>query len=213
MNEQGVPVFERPELNEIEPRWIRVIGIISIIYAVLGLTCNGGATIWTLFADQFLKAMVGAEEPMPPIIRVMTFGMVALILPMGVLLIVAGVKLLRMRPGALRLLRLWVVLRLVLLVIAVAAQIIIVPAQVEYGKRIEQAAMAKARQQNGGQPMPGAGMSDEMRWTAQVVGVAVSAVIVSIYPLFLGIYLSRRRIRESEARWLSPAVHLEEPLP
>jgi hypothetical protein len=57
--------FEMPMPNE-PPAWPKVVGIISIVWASLGLTCGLCFAGWLLYLPMFAKKMEAQMGPMPP---------------------------------------------------------------------------------------------------------------------------------------------------
>ncbi len=122
----------------------------------------------------------------------MTFGV-------GVLMFVGAVNLLRRRRSGLSLLRTWSVIRLVLIVVGLGTVIVLAPAQVELQRSLLEQQNDRLRE---------AGMESRVKeQTDEEIrqGVIRNGVIVlgvtAMYPFFLGLWLSRRKVTAEVQRW------------
>ena len=85
--------FDMPMPAE-PPAWPKVVGIISIVWASLGLLCGVCGTGWLLYMPTFAKSMEAQMGPMPPAmspspaqLALMVLGVFGLVL---VLLVASG---------------------------------------------------------------------------------------------------------------------------
>ena len=200
MNQPTIP----PELvagalpPEDTSRWPKVIGIISLIYALFGMLCGISYAGSTIFTSQLL-AMGGMKDvdlPMP--IKLTVVALVVFDVALGVVLLMGAINLLRRKRSGVRLHLRWALWRMILILVAAATTIFTAKASVEFEKaRLE--AMNRTIEERGGEPREIPSVADLHRKT--FINVAIFSAVQSIYPLFIGFYLSRRKIREQIAHW------------
>lgn len=92
-------MFEGNDLVE-PPRWPKVIGTISIVWAALGLTCSGCGLASIALMDQFIKPAEERFGPMPDVMKpglTQMVSSVASFIPVIVLL-VAGIMVVARKP-------------------------------------------------------------------------------------------------------------------
>jgi uncharacterized membrane protein len=183
--------------NQPQTTWPQVIGVISLVYALLGMVCIPGSTAWLFFMEGFMKSMSGMDVVVPPMMKVITASLAVVGMSLGVVLLIGAVKTMRRRRGGPAVLKAWVVLRLLLVVVGLAAGLVMVPMQVEMERSIQESTNRKAAEA-GGPTVP----FDEQGTRVTTIVITVgSAGFFSVYPLFLGIWLTRRTIRDEVATW------------
>lgn len=118
------------------PKWPKVVGIISIVLAGLGLLCGGCGVLSTIFMPQFMNQVAPDMGPLPPTmqpgplyIAIMVFSLL-----WSVLLLVAGITLLNRRPPARTMHLVWAAGSLVLFVIGVYNNFQIVAEMTQWAK-------------------------------------------------------------------------------
>jgi len=153
------------------PAWAIAIGVISIIYASLGLIC----TPVSLVSSRAMPSPPGFEEMLPPWFE--TYSIVAGLVGMGVavILLVAGIGLVRRRGGA-------VSLHVVYGLIAVLMGIV--------GMFVTFAAFDFSRLEGPAK--------------AGAIGGVAGGIIGLAYPIFVLIWFSRAKIRQQAAGWQHP---------
>jgi len=179
-----------------ESRWPKTIGVLSIIYALGGLLCNVAYGTMTIFTESLMK-MQGAELSVPISVKAIGALIAAINLVLGVVLLVGAIKLLRRRRSGVVLIQRWAVLRLVTLLIAALTVFVTAPTQVE---------IARAQAEAGAQRRPGGAAeftppSDESLYHRQLIQTSVLIGLTAIYPLVVGLYLSRKKIHRQTQRW------------
>ena len=197
------PVFPQPApVPASAPRrsaWPTAIGVISIVLGGLGLVCISVSVTWN--AMQFRMPNQMAQE-MPFVMPdwFLTYQTVAGLLQMvvSILLLVAGILLLRRRPAAGWLHLLYAVLGLTL---AIVGAIVTYHAMEEVSASFEQS--------EGLEDMPPfvrAMMTSQMR-SGSIMGVIFAAA----YPAFLLVWFLRGPIRREIASWRvapsAPTLH------
>ena len=153
------------------PAWAIAIGVISIIYASLGLIC----TPVSLVSSRLMPSPAGFEEMLPPWFE--TYSIVSGLVGMAVavILLVAGIGLLRRRAGAVSL---HVVYGWIAILMGIVGMVVIF------------AAFDFSR-------LPGPAR-------AGAIGGAAGGIIGFAYPIFLLIWFSRAKIRQQAAAWQHP---------
>jgi hypothetical protein len=149
------------------------------------------------------RAMAGINIDPPPVIQILTYVGFAIFVSLGILLVVGGVRLCRRRSRGVANLKAWAVMRLVMVVIWFVASYLTIPANVEMQRTITESVNKKLAEANR-PPQP---FDEDTVYRRAVIGAAVGAGVVSIFPLFLGFYLSRRRIDEEIGRWDEALEH------
>jgi hypothetical protein len=178
--------------------WPRTIGVISLIYAALGGCCALGMGVSTVSSEVFMK-MGGIDFQMPAWVKVMAAVGGVIGVAFGVMLLVGSIGLLRRRPAGVRWLKAWVILRLVILILMQPVAILLLPANIKLQMEMQEAMAQQLRRQNPSAKVPMRDEASIRRWTQ--VQVVAGAVGPALYPLFLGLYLSRRRVRAEVSTW------------
>ena len=183
-----------------EPRtkWPTVIGVISTIYACLGITCMGLGAVGTWFGEMMYRVF-GMDVTVPTIIKVTTVLSCVLGIILGIILFVGGLRLVKRRRSGVKLLKMWVVMRIVLVLIGVVLAVLTMPAQIQYQRAINEATNKMLRE-NGNPEQP----FNEATAQRQIfIFSGIGAAVVSIYPIFLGLYLTRKTIDAEIEPWPS----------
>ncbi|MEE9131472.1 MAG: hypothetical protein V3T84_15755 [Phycisphaerales bacterium] len=200
--QQTHPPTERNEMlaDHLPTKWPKVIGVISLLYALGGMLCQIGG-VMSLYLTKWLARLGGFELDMEisASLKAVQIGLAALVFCVGILMFVGAVNLLRRRRSGPSLLRAWSVIRLVLIVVGLGTAIMLVPAQVELQRsvldqqndRLREVGMASRVKEK---------TDDELRQAAIRNGVIVSGVFAA-YPFFLGLWLSRRKVTEEVQHW------------
>lgn len=189
-----------PELAEApDTKWPRVIGIISLIYAAGGILCQVGVVVSSLASETLMK-MGGMDIEMPPVLLAVNTALGVVMSFVGLLLLFAAINLLRRRRSGVSLHKQWAVLRLVLMVAGVGVAIVLLPANIELQRSIQEASNEKLREADRDDLVQE--FSEDKVWRQTIIMTGVGAGVVTVYPLFIGFYLSRRKIREEVETWI-----------
>lgn len=190
------PPVEQGDMPAQESTWPKTIGMISLIYAIGGLLCQviGGASV---LASEWLAGLQGIEIELPVILKLTQGSMVVVVFVIGIVMITGSIKLLQRKQSGPSLLKKWVVLRLLMVIVGLVLAIVTLPVQIEMQKSIEKQKNEIRRE---------AGISevkiDEEKIQFRITLIAVIfSGIFTIYPLFLGFYLSRKKITEEVLSW------------
>ena len=192
--EQAVP----PNSDEPQSKWPKVIGIISLIYALIGLTCTTTEGIWLGVSGMLPEMWRGGADP-PRIIQVTGIAQVVLTLGVGILMVTGAVSLLRRRRSGPGLLKKWVLLRMALLVLAVVAMVLTGPAQTQMQRSILEFQNDMFREADMTDRI--VEKTDEELWQKAMLQGGIAAGLFAIYPVFLGLYLSRKKITAEVELW------------
>ncbi len=174
------------------PSWPKVIGIISIVWAALGLTCMGCMTVGIVMQDFSSQMMANAKGPngesIPPMPDVMKSGAlewaqmtVGFIL--AAVLLVAGIQLVRRNPIA-RLLHL-----------AYSASSIVVTLAGLYPGLMKQRKIAEWAAQN---PDNFWATAQQQNAAFAQIAIAIAVVVGMAYPIFLLVWFGGMK-RNSQA--------------
>ena len=199
--EQGIhPPVEPAELVADEPqtKWPKVIGVISLIYAIGGLLCNTFNGVWLGVADMIPEMFRGGVE-IPPIVRIAGIVQAVLTLGVGILMVMGSVSLLRRRRAGPGLLKKWVLLRMALLLLAVVAMVLTGPAQTQMHRSILEFQNDMFREADMTDRI--VEKTDEELWQKAMLQGGIFAGLFAIYPVFLGLWLSRKKITAEVEQW------------
>ncbi len=192
------PTEADPLRDEAPPtRWPTVFGVISIIYAILGLCCFSLQGAWMMAMD-FIPEVFRGGVNMPLTLRLVSIGMIVPVLILGVMLLTGGIGLVRRKRSSVGLLKKWVVLRLVMLLLGLIVTVLTAPAQMEIQKQIHEF-QSRVLEEAGRAPPPA--RSDDELWFSVMLQAGIGTAVVAIYPFTLGMFLSRSKIDEEVAEW------------
>lgn len=195
------PMPDDPFDDEILPtKWPTVVGTLSIVLGALGLLCGTIGVGWSVFMDQLTSGMMQADIHAPPSIRIVSIVSALGGTLLALVLVIGGVGLVRRRRMGLAVTRVWAVLRVVWLLIALGLGLWLLPANIEYQMAIQEAQI-KAAEADGREFPEWAIKTEDGAWLAAVISIAVGTVVTAIYPTFCIFYLSRRKIADEVRRW------------
>jgi hypothetical protein len=199
MSEMTPPTTRSIE-SELAPttNWPKVIGVISLIYAIGGLLCVSVYGAYIAFFPKLPEMLRGGID-MPPLVRFSSAALLALTLPVGIIMLVGAINLLRRRRSGVRGLKRWSVLRLLLLVLYVVLVVGTSRTQLEMLRQGVEFQNDMVRE--AGRPDRMRDVSDEALWKQFILQTSVFTAIFSFYPVFLGLYLSRRKVTSEIEAW------------
>ncbi|MHC4446466.1 MAG: hypothetical protein ACYSXF_01485 [Planctomycetota bacterium] len=186
-------------LDDEETKWPKVIGVISLIYAILGLGCSTLGGAWYAVAPMLPEMWRGGAE-MPGILRVSLVGQLGAAICLGVLMLIGAVNLLRRRRAGPRLLKRWAILRMLLILIAVVLLVLTAPAQIDMQRSVQEFRNDMLR--DAGRTDMIQERTDEELWRQVMLWGGLGVLATAIYPVFLGFWLSRKKITDDVERWL-----------
>lgn len=196
----AVPPVEWAGMPPDEPAttWPRTIGVISLIYACGGLLCSVGFHLSFVFTPE-LMGMAGMTVQMPALLKSLAIGETLVIFALGILLLCGAMALLRRKRSGWKLLRLWALLRVLLLFISIALTVAMPAENVSFARSIKEAQAQAAAE--GGQKIDMGDTTDGALWQTTLLQAGIFTAVLSIYPVFLMFYLSRRRITAEVEQW------------
>lgn len=185
------------------PKWPKVVGIISIVWAALGITCAGIGLGWLAYMPTFMENMAkSANVPPPPPMNVppAMWAISAVSIGATVLLIVAGISTLARSPRG----------RTLHLAYAVLAILLFFPStyvnmqmQTDYQKD-----MAVYAEQHPDSPFAAQARQGPAQVIGKIVGLVVGAIMGLTWPLFclLWFTLSKRGTSSMKGTGLEAAA-------
>jgi hypothetical protein len=182
-----------------ETTWPKVIGVFSLIYAMTGMLCITAITISTLFLSAIMMQMGGMDIEIPLAVQAMTAAMGTLTVIVGVVMMVGAVGLLRRRRSGVKWLKRWSILRLVLLFIGIGLTFATGPTQMDFQRQMVDARNDAMIEND--RPDLVQEKSDEQIWNQILLQTAIFTGLYAIYPVFLGLFLSRRSIADEVDSW------------
>lgn len=186
-------------LDDEETKWPKVIGVISLIYAILGLGCNALGGAWYAVAPMLPEMWRGGAN-IPGILRLSLGVQILAAVCLGVLMLIGAVNLLRRRRAGPRLLKRWAILRMLLILIAVVLLVLTAPAQVDMQRSVQEYRNDMLRE--AGRTDMIQESTDEEFWRLVMLQGGFGVLATAIYPVFLGLWLSRKKITADVERWL-----------
>ena len=115
----GFPPIEPPPVPPEPPGWPRPIGILCIVYAAGGILIYGFCGIAGTLLQGWMLSWSGlTAPPMPPVMMWTTAAQSTLPLVLGIVLLVAGIRLVRLRRSSRPLLAAWAAAWLALLLVS-----------------------------------------------------------------------------------------------
>lgn len=181
------------------PRWARPIGILCMTYAAGGILIYGFCGIAGTLLQGWLLSLSGLKAPpMPPVLLWMTAAQSTLLLLLGILLLVAGIRLVRLRRSARPLLAAWAAARLALLVVAATVGVLTMPTQLDYQVAMNESVRDMLRGRGMGQAdvdrsapvVTAEGL--ERRQRLMLLGMTLP---LAAFPIFIGMLATSRKKR------------------
>jgi hypothetical protein len=181
-------------------RWHLIVGVIGLIYGILGLGAYLIGGLWMAFMPQFMGLMGLKDLPPMPSMGIILLQMLVTG-TLGVILIIGSVKLLRRRTDCLRWLQVWAFGRLVMAAIGLVAGLLMMPTQMAYSKALDAAIRDQLEARS---PGSSAGMppyDEERQATATRYGILATNLIVVAFPIFVAFLTTSRTKRDEVASW------------
>lgn len=201
MSDQNIQQVSPPTEGElIDPgsktKWPKVFGIISIVIAILGLLFQTCVVVGVVF-NEWLMNLAGLDVKIPPVMKMVAGGSYAVYLVLGILLLMGGISLLRRKPGCLKLLKAWVVLRLIVAALGLGLAFLVLPANIEMQRQINES--MNERLVKAGRPEQP--FDENTIYVRTLIMTGLSLVATLIFPVTLGFYISRQKITDEVSEW------------
>ena len=181
-------------------KWPKVIGVMSLLYALGGLLCQTGMGAMGVFGDMLMR-LGGSDMTMPIAVKIINGTLAVAGLGVGIYMLIGSIALLRRLRSGVSILRNWAVARLVLLLVVCVAAVINAPTNIAFqkaGVEMRNAQALEADMKDRVRPVPG---DDELH-RQLMIQTGVFAGVLSVYPMILGFYLSRRNVTDEVADWV-----------
>jgi len=183
-----------------ETTWPRAIGVLSVIYAIIGMLCQVMSVGLTIGGPMLAKAFSGADITVPPMMKYPTLVIGFITFCLGLYMMTGGVALMRRRREGVGRLKRWAMLRLVLLLLYLAVSVFILPANIEFQRQMQDFSNDQVR--SSGRADLVQEFNEDMAWTSAIISTGMATVIVSAYPVLIVFFLSRRKINEEIDNWM-----------
>lgn len=192
------PIEAEPLHDEVPPtRWPTVFGVISIIYAIIGLSCGTLQSVWLGVMD-FVPEMFRGGVSLPLAVRLVYIGLIIPVLILGIMLLSGGIGLVRRKRSSVGLLKKWVIGRIVMLLVGIIASILTAPTQIQIQKQVYEFQVKMMEEAKRTPPPP---RSDDEIWHGLLIQTGVATGLIAVYPFVLGMFLSRKKIADEVAEW------------
>ena len=188
-----------------QSRWRVIFPAISIVIGVFGMCFQAAFAVQVTFWDAIMARSGITLTPPPDVIRWTTTAQVALIVPLGIVLIAGSAMLFLRKPLGARLVMVWVVGRLLLVIAGLVAAAVTIKPQAEWGLTLTAEMRDHMRKQ---------GMTEEQlpklpdAEQAQADGIrniSIVSIATATWPFVMAIVLTRRHVRAEIESWKSPA--------
>lgn len=190
------PLFVPPE----PPGWPRPIGILCIVYASGGILVYGFCGIAGTLLQGWMLSLSGlTAPPMPPVMMWTTAAQSTLLLLLGIVLLVAGIRLVQLRRSARPLLAAWAAARLALLLVSALVGVVTMPTQLDYQVAMNESVrdmmrgrgMAEAEVDSSAPVVTAAEL--EPRQRMMLLGMTLP---LAAFPIFVGMLATGRKKRD-----------------
>lgn len=185
-----------PSLFVARPKWPKVIGIITIVLASLGLLCSvGGAGAAAFFGpmqQQVVADMAPDADPLPSPMTPLLWGAIAFGTVLAFVQFIGGVMCVAYKPAARLVLLLYGVLGIVSTMLGTVAQL------------QQQAAMQAWAEANPGNPIADQ-MTSDAQAMGQLVGLAFGLLLGLGIPLFYVIWFGLVKTKPEQMLGTAPA--------
>ena len=126
-------------------RWPKVIGVMSLVYAILGVLCTGSWVSMAFLSGYFMK-LGGMDVEVPASIKAQAVFGGVIGLALGIMLLAGAVGTLRRRPSGVAWLKRWAILRLVMLIVGFGMTVVLASSQVRFQRDMLEAQNEKLRE-------------------------------------------------------------------
>lgn len=188
-----------PAQSSRESRWPKVIGVLSLIYALLGMLC-AFSTVGSPWLTEWLTRLGGVPMEFPVWLKITAVISGLLNVILGFIMFFGAINLLRRRRSGVSMLKFWAVSRIALIVLGFGLNVIMAPQNIEFQRQVVE--LQNERVRDGGRPDLVQEFSDEELWQRTLRNSAIFSGLIAIYPVFIGFYLSRRKIEDEMDEWV-----------
>lgn len=115
-----------------QARWPFVFGAVSLAVGVFGFCMQGAGAAFTGFSQSFMKMGGMDVSPPPDVVRILGLTQAIILCALGIVLIAGAAMLMNRNPLGALLVRVWVVLRLLMVVAGLIAGVLTIKPNVEW---------------------------------------------------------------------------------
>ncbi|MFM7260932.1 MAG: hypothetical protein ACKO3W_10055, partial [bacterium] len=196
------------ELALRQSRWRVIFPAISIVIGMLGMCVQAAFAVQVTFWDAIMSLSGITLTPPPDIIRWTTTAQVALIVPLGILLVAGSAMLFLRKPLGARLVMVWAVGRLLLVIAGFVAAAVTIKPQAEWGLTLAAEMRDEMRKQGLKEEQLPKLPDAEQAQADGIRNIAIVSVATATWPFVMAIVLTRRHVRAEIASWKVPAPPL-----
>ncbi|RPG22495.1 MAG: hypothetical protein CBB69_000690 [Phycisphaera sp. TMED9] len=181
-------------------RWPTVLGVLSMVYAGFAFLANGCGAASPFMTPYFLtlSGLDIAGFQMAPWLLWTTVGSGGIGMIMAIVLFAGGVSLLRRRRSALKVLKAWVAITVVLTIVGLGLGFMAIEPNVQMQMEIQKATQKLVKERGGGMAVP-TQTAEEMRSQSKMM-LPLFGLLPLIYPVIVGFLItSRTRLEDAEA--------------
>ena len=181
-------------------KWPTVIGVLCLIYAAIGFlanTCNG---LWPWMQGPILSMAGLKDVAFPSGLGVMSMATGVVGFALAIVLVVAGLGVLRRRTNSFRLLRIWVIIKIAESVIGLGLGLMFMDAQVEYQTSIQDATRELILERGGDASAVPEKSADAIRRSSMMSLVFVGPLVL-VFPVVIGLLATKKSWREDVDGW------------
>lgn len=188
------PIQDASYIDVPETSWPKVIGIISIVLASLGLACYGCNSVSTVFQPMMLEAIPEDQRPPTPQGMQLYIGVANMCVSflLSVWLLIAGIMTVKRKPSARTQNIGWSIVKIIVVLIALVVNVLLFAEDMadQMNWQFEQQA-----QQTGNPPV------FTFDITMVYIMLGVTAAVGLVWPVILLIWFSRGKIKDEVATW------------
>ena len=210
MNDQSLPPVPPTSPFEAYPddraarqaRWPFVFGGVSLALGVFGFCMQGLGAAFAGFTDSLMK-MGGMEvSPPPDVVRVVGITQAVILCALGIVLIAGSALLMNRNPLGATLVRVWVVLRLLMVVAGLVAGIVTIKPNVEWQITMTAEIRESLRKQPGFNEQSLPPIPEREKAEKQALWSLLGAsVAFSVWPFVMALVMTRPNVRADIDAW------------
>lgn len=181
-------------------KWPTVIGVLCLIYAAIGFLANACNGLWPWMQGPILSMAGLKDVAFPSGLGFISMASGVVGFALAIVLLVAGLGVLRRRAKGFRLLRIWVIIKIVETVIGLGLGFMVIDAQVEYQTSIQDATRELLLERGGdASAVPEQSADDIQRST--LMSIIIVGPLAFVFPVVIGLCATKKSWREDVDGW------------
>ena len=182
-------------------RWPTVLGVLSMIYAGFAFIANGCGAASPFITPYFLtlSGLDMGDFQMAPWLLWTTVGSGGIGMIMAIVLFTGGVSLLRRRRGALKVLKAWVAITVVLSILGLGLGYLAIEPNLQMQMEIQEATQKLVKERGSGREIP-TQTRDDMRAQSKLM-LSIFGALPLVYPVIVGFLITNRTRLEDVEAW------------